>query len=156
MSAPLNNPRTPPLRLAGIIVLLITALILAFVIMQFRGTLKPKIYLTMVSSRAGLVMDPGSKVTYNGVAIGRVSTIQPTIVDGPFAETKELIAGYTLIQARSREEAMEWARRFPAPFGSGMDGEIEVRPLYDLEDFDAVEGIDRFKALEAGRQGEGA
>lgn len=82
MSAPLNNPRTPPLRLAGIILLLVAALVLAFVIMQFRGTLKPKTYLTMVSSRAGLVMDPGSKVTYNGVAIGRVNTIEPTTLDG--------------------------------------------------------------------------
>ncbi len=82
MTAPLNPPRTPPIRLAGIVVLLITAVILTFVIMQFRGTLKPKTYLTMLSARAGLVMDPGSKVTYNGVAIGRVDKIEPTMVDG--------------------------------------------------------------------------
>jgi hypothetical protein len=59
------------------------------------------------------------------------------VVDGPFAETKELIAGYTLIQVKSREEAMEWARRFPNP--GNRDGEIEVRQLYDLDDFE--EGI---------------
>lgn len=82
MTAPLNPPRTPPIRLAGIVVLLVTALILTFLILQFRGTLKPKTYLTMLSSRAGLVMDPGSKVTYNGVAIGRVDKIEPTVVDG--------------------------------------------------------------------------
>ena len=59
-----------------------------------------------------------------------------TVTDGPFTETKELIAGYTLIQARSREEALEWARRFPAPFGRGNECEIEVRPLYEQEDFE--------------------
>ena len=59
-----------------------------------------------------------------------------SLVDGPFPETKELIAGYTLIKVRSREEAMEWARRFPAPFGnSGDGGMIEVRQLFEPEDF---------------------
>jgi len=74
-------------------------------------------------------------------------------IDGPFAETKELIAGYTLIQVRDREEALEWARRFPAPFGEGVEGCIEVRPLYELDDFSAIEGIERFQALEAQHQG---
>ena len=55
------------------------------------------------------------------------------MVDGPFTETKELIAGYTLIQVKTREEALEWTRRFPAPFGEGKEGEIEVRQLYELE-----------------------
>ena len=82
MTAPLNNPRTPPLKLAGLILLLIIAVILTFVIMQFRGTLKPKTDLTMLSSRAGLVMDPNAKVTYNGVEIGRVTKIEPTQIDG--------------------------------------------------------------------------
>jgi hypothetical protein len=74
-----------------------------------------------------------------------------TVVDGPFAETKELIAGYTLIEVRSREEAMEWARRFPAPFGEHAAGEIEVRELYDLDDFEQSESIQRFRELEASR-----
>ena len=56
------------------------------------------------------------------------------IADGPFAETKELIAGYTLIQVRSREEARAWASRFPAPF-IGITCEIEVRRLYEEADF---------------------
>ena len=55
---------------------------------------------------------------------------KPTVTDGPFTEAKELIAGYWIIQARSREEAIEWARR--APF---VDGEIEVRQVFELEDF---------------------
>ncbi|MFM9033575.1 MAG: MCE family protein [Mycobacterium sp.] len=82
MTAPLNDTRTPPYRLAGLILLLIFALITVFVILQFRGTLKPKTPLTMVAARAGLVMDPNAKVTYNGVAVGRVKTIGPTQVDG--------------------------------------------------------------------------
>ena len=56
------------------------------------------------------------------------------IVDGPFAETRELIAGYTLIQVRSREEAMEWSRRFPNPHGESARAEIEVRRLYEPAD----------------------
>ena len=55
-----------------------------------------------------------------------------TVVDGPFAEAKELIAGFWLIQAKSREEAVEWARRVPF-----VDGEIEVRQVFELEDFGA-------------------
>jgi hypothetical protein len=56
------------------------------------------------------------------------------VVDGPFAETKELIAGYTLIQVRSAEEAQAWASRFPNPF-PGQFCEIEVRQLYEEADF---------------------
>ncbi len=75
---------------------------------------------------------------------------QRTLIDGPFAETKELIAGYTLIQVRSREEAMEWARRFPAPFGNtGDGGMIEVRQLYEMEDFEPQPGLDEFIKLDA-------
>lgn len=56
------------------------------------------------------------------------------VIDGPFAETKELIAGYTLIQVRSEDEARAWAARFPAPF-VGITCEIEVRRLYEEADF---------------------
>jgi hypothetical protein len=55
---------------------------------------------------------------------------KPTVVDGPFADAEELVAGYWIIQVKSKEEAIEWARR--APF---IDGEIEVRPIYEIEDF---------------------
>ena len=82
MTAPLNDTRTPPIRLAGLILLLIFALILTFLLLQFRGTLQPKTKLTMVAERAGLVMDPNAKVTYNGVEVGRVTKIQPTRLDG--------------------------------------------------------------------------
>ena len=59
-----------------------------------------------------------------------------TVIDGPFAETKELVAGYTLIQVRSREEALEWSRRFPNPVGEGARCEVEVRQLYEMDDFE--------------------
>jgi hypothetical protein len=71
------------------------------------------------------------------------------VIDGPFAESKELIAGYTLIQVRSREEALEWARRFPNPMGEGQPAQIEVRPLYEMEHFEqmGIAGAERFRAL---------
>ena len=58
---------------------------------------------------------------------------QAAQVDGPFADAASLIAGYTLIQVRSRDEALEWARRHPAPMGEFEDGEIELRPLVEPE-----------------------
>jgi hypothetical protein len=57
-----------------------------------------------------------------------------TVIDGPFAETKELIAGYWLWQVRSMEEAVEWAKRCPAPM-PGDEGELEIRPVFEAEDF---------------------
>ena len=57
---------------------------------------------------------------------------KPKVVDGPFTEAKELIAGYWLIQVRSKEEAVEWAKRVPF-----QEGEIEVRQVFELDDFDA-------------------
>ena len=56
-----------------------------------------------------------------------------TVVDGPFAETKELVAGYWIWQVRSLEEAIEWVKRCPNPMFGPSD--IEIRPLYDIEDF---------------------
>jgi hypothetical protein len=71
-----------------------------------------------------------------------------TLVDGPFAETKELIAGYTVIQVKSPAEAREWAKRFPAPFGDSRDGEIEVRQVYELDELGPAESIGRFREME--------
>jgi hypothetical protein len=67
-----------------------------------------------------------------------------TFTDGPFAETKELVAGYTIIQVKSREEAIEWTRRFPNPAVDGKDGEIEVRQMFELEDYGPSDAVDRF------------
>ncbi len=63
-----------------------------------------------------------------------ISGSQRTVVDGPFAETKELVAGYWIWQVRSIEEAVEWARRCPDPM-PGEEGELEIRPLFETEDF---------------------
>lgn len=71
------------------------------------------------------------------------------IVDGPFAEAKELIAGYTLIQVRNREEAMEWSRRFPNPAGRGKEAVIELRQLMELDEFPPSPALDKFKQMEA-------
>jgi hypothetical protein len=73
-----------------------------------------------------------------------------TMIDGPFTETKELIAGYTIIQVKSKEEALEWARRFPNPKGEDEDAEIEVRQLKELEDFGPSEAIARFHDIGVG------
>lgn len=58
---------------------------------------------------------------------------KPKIIDGPFTEAKELIAGFTLIEVNSREEAVEWARRMPDPHGFG-EGEIELRQVYEMQE----------------------
>jgi hypothetical protein len=100
--------------------------------------------------RAGVLLDgSGLKPSSQGWRI-RYSGGERQVVDGPFAETKELIAGYTLIQVRSRDEAMEWARRFPNPLGEGRHAEIEVRPLYELDDFGTGEAIERLRETGVG------
>ena len=65
----------------------------------------------------------GKRITFTGA--------KPTVTDGPFAETKELIAGYWIWQVRSMEEAVEWLKR--SPFGPGA--EVEIRPVFEAEDF---------------------
>jgi hypothetical protein len=75
-----------------------------------------------------------------------------SVVDGPFAEKKKLIAGYTLIQVRSREEALAWTRRFPNPAVDGSEGEIEVRQLFDLDDFGPSAAVERFRELGVGER----
>ena len=72
------------------------------------------------------------------------------VTDGPFAETKELIAGYTVIDVASREQAVEWAGRFPNP--AVGDGAIEIRQIFELDDFGDLPGIERFRELERARQ----
>ena len=66
----------------------------------------------------------------------RFSGTKRTVIDGPFSETKELIAGFWLIQVKSKEEAIEWVKRCPNPF-AGIDSEIEIRQIFEAEDFGA-------------------
>ncbi len=99
-------------------------------------------------ARAGVLLDAnGLKPSREGWRI-RHAGGRRSVVDGPFAETKELVAGYTLIQVPTREAALELTRRFPAPH-EGQDCEIEVRPLFELEDFGSGEAADRLRALDA-------
>jgi len=99
-------------------------------------------------ARAGVLVDgsglqassKGWRIKYNGK--------QRSFVDGPFAETKELVAGYTIINVSSREEALEWTRRFPNPSIDGGEAEIEVRQYFELEDFGDSKEIERFRKLQ--------
>ena len=92
---------------------------------------------------AGEGLQPSSK----GARV-RFSGEKRTVIDGPFTEAKELIAGYTLIQVKTREEAIEWTRRFPNP--GGAEAEIEVRQLFELDDFGPSDAVERFRELGIG------
>lgn len=100
-------------------------------------------------ANAGVLLDAsGLKPSSQGWRI-RYSGSKRIVVDGPFAETKELIAGYTIINVKSREEALEWTRRFPNPTLDGSSAcEIEVRPLYELEDFGDSPAVERFREMD--------
>lgn len=101
-------------------------------------------------AQAGMLLDAtGLQPTTKGWRV-KYSGARRQVVDGPFAETKELIAGYTLIQAASREEALAWTLRFPNPAGEGVETEIEVRQLFELHDFENIDGVERFHELDAG------
>ena len=100
--------------------------------------------------KAGVLVDAsglqrsakGWRIQYNGKS--------RTVVDGPFAETKELVAGYTVINVKSRGEALEWTKRFPNPSIDGGVAEIEVRQLFELEDFGRSEQVERFREMGVG------
>ena len=103
-------------------------------------------------AKAGVLLDAsGLKPSAKGWRV-RYSGGRRTVLDGPFTESKELIAGYTLIQVHSREEALEWTRRFPAPMGELEDAEIEVRELYELDDFAPGEAVERMRDMALGER----
>jgi hypothetical protein len=100
--------------------------------------------------KAGMLLDAsGLQASSKGWRI-KYSGGKRTFIDGPFAETKELVAGYTLIQATSRDEAIEWTKRFPNPAVDGKEAEIEVRHLFELEDFGPSEAVERFREMGVG------
>ena len=106
-------------------------------------------------AKAGVLLDgAGLQPSSQGFRVRYDPAGRPSVIDGPFAESKELIAGYTLIDVRSRDEALAWARRFPAPF-PGQSCCIEVRPLMggvDLPPEDA-ERLIREELAEIKRRG---
>ena len=101
-------------------------------------------------SKAGVLVDgsglqrseKGWRIQYDGQ--------KRSVVDGPFAETKELVAGYTIINVKSREEALAWTKRFPNPSIDGGAAEIEVRQFFELEDFPQSASIERFRKIGIG------
>ena len=100
-------------------------------------------------AKAGVLLDAnGLQATAKGWRV-RYAGGRRQVVDGPFTEAKELIAGYTMIQVKSREEALEWTRRFPNPSLEDGDCEIEVRQVFELDDFGTSESVDRFRELES-------
>jgi hypothetical protein len=85
-------------------------------------------------AKAGILLaGDGLKPSSEGARV-RFSGSKRTVTDGPFAETKELVAGFWVWQVRSMEEAVEWAKRCPNPM-PGEDSDLEIRPLYEAEDF---------------------
>jgi hypothetical protein len=99
--------------------------------------------------KAGVLLDAvglqpsskGARITMRGG--------KPRVIDGPFAETKELIAGYWMIQVRTKEEAIEWAKRIPFEHIPEVDGPgvVELRQVFELEDFGQSEAVEKHKEL---------
>ena len=95
--------------------------------------------------KAGVMLDgvglqassKGARVAFKGG--------KPRVIDGPFAETKELIAGYWMIQVRTKEEAIEWAKR--VPFDHVPEGVVELRQVFELEDFGQSDAVEKHREL---------
>ena len=103
-------------------------------------------------AKAGALVDAsGLQPSSKGWRI-RYSGAKRTVVDRPYTEAKELIAGYTIIQAKSREEALEWTKRFPNPLPHVAECEIEVRPIKGLTELGDSEGMRRFRKLGVGSE----
>ena len=98
--------------------------------------------------KAGVLVDlAGLQPSSKGARI-KFSHGKRAVIDGPFAETKELIAGYWIIKVKSKEEALEWAKRVPAPHGENEESEIEIRQVFELEDFEPSPAVERARELE--------
>ena len=99
-------------------------------------------------AKAGVLVDgSGLKASKHGWRVKYAKGGKRTFVDGPFTETKELFAGYTIINVQSREEAIAWTKRFPNPSIDGGEGEIEVREYFELEDFGDSPAADRARKI---------
>src|SRR4051812_49732253 len=95
--------------------------------------------------KAGIMLDgAGLQSSAKGARI-RFERGKRTVIDGPFAETKELIAGYWIIQVKNKSEAIEWMKRCPKPHDG--DCEIEIRQFFELEDFGESAATDHHKAV---------
>ena len=96
-------------------------------------------------TKAGVLLDlAGLHPSVEGVRV-RFSGGKPTVVSGPFPETKEIVAGYWILRVKSMEEAVEWAKRVPVhvPAEYGGEGEVEIRQIFEPEEFGDVPAIER-------------
>jgi hypothetical protein len=99
-------------------------------------------------SKAGVLLDlSGLQGTSQGTRIKFSPDGKKTVVDGPFTESKELVAGFWIIDVKSCAEAIEWAKRAPAPHGPEQESEIEVRQFIELEDYLPSEAIEKYEEV---------
>jgi len=97
-------------------------------------------------AKAGVLLDGmGLRASSMGARV-KFSGGRPTVIDGPFTEAKELIAGFTLIQAKSKAEAVEWVKRWPVEDGHG-NAVIEIRQVFETADFGQGEAVERHERL---------
>lgn len=102
--------------------------------------------------KAGVMLDgnglqssaKGARVRFHAGKLGDTGN-KRTVIDGPFAETKELVAGYWILQCKSLAEAVEWIKRCPNPHNE--ESEIEIRQLFELEDFGESDAVDHHRKL---------
>jgi hypothetical protein len=95
--------------------------------------------------KAGVMLDGnGLQPSSKGARI-RFNGSQRTVIDGPFAETKELIAGYWMIQVKSKQEAIDWIKRCPNPHEG--ESEIEIRQVFELEDFGQSPAVEHHREI---------
>ena len=95
--------------------------------------------------KAGIMLDGnGLQPSSKGARI-RFNGDKRTVIDGPFAETKELVAGYWIIQVKSKAEAIEWMKRCPNPHEG--ESELELRQVFELEDFGESEGVEHHRRI---------
>jgi hypothetical protein len=95
--------------------------------------------------KAGVMLDGNGLQPSSKGARVRFKGDKRSVIDGPFAETKELVAGYWILQCKSLAEAVEWIRRCPSPHDE--ESEIEIRQIYELEDFGSSDAIDHHRRL---------
>ena len=95
--------------------------------------------------KAGVMLDGNGLQPSSKGARVRFSGDKRAVIDGPFAETKELVAGYWILQCKSLAEAIAWIRRCPNPHNE--DGEVELRQIFELEDFGESPAVDHHRRL---------
>lgn len=100
-------------------------------------------------TKAGVLLDlNGLHPSANGARV-KYSGGKRTVIDGPFAESKELVAGYWILQVKSMDEAIEWAKRVPFEAGGeyGPEGEVEIRQIFELEELGDSPAVERAREL---------